>query len=156
VWSLSRQFLGNDADAEEAVQDVFVALWKDAATFDPSIAGEATFVAMIARRRLIDTRRRLGRRPESELLHDDDPALAHDGARAMEASAETQRVLGVLDTMRGEQRRVIQLSAGYGLSHGAIAKETGLPLGTVKSHLKRGLEQVRAVLGASRDGLSDG
>ena len=54
VWSLARKFLRSHADAEDAVQEIFVDVWRSAARFDPAIASETTFVAMIARRRLID------------------------------------------------------------------------------------------------------
>ncbi len=57
VWSLARRFLQNEADAEETVQEIFLELWEKAARFDPGVAGEVTFVSMIARRRLIDRRR---------------------------------------------------------------------------------------------------
>src|SRR3954470_14464574 len=61
VWSIARRF--EAADAEDAVQEIFLDLWKSAARFDRQIASEASFVAMIARRRLIDRKRTRGRRP---------------------------------------------------------------------------------------------
>src|ERR1041385_2281154 len=61
VWSIARRF--EAADAEDAVQEIFLDLWKSAARFDGRIASEAAFVAMIARRRLIDRKRTRGRRP---------------------------------------------------------------------------------------------
>src|SRR5262245_63951716 len=63
VWSLARRFEARDGDAEDAVQEIFLDLWKSAARFDRQIASEAAFVAMIARRRLIDRKRTRGRRP---------------------------------------------------------------------------------------------
>ena len=68
VWSLARRFLDRPTEAEDAVQEIFIELWKSASRFDPSIASETTFVAMIARRRLIDRQRKLGRRLESEAV----------------------------------------------------------------------------------------
>ena len=56
VWSLARKYFGRSAEAEDAVQDAFIAVWKSAERFDPEVAGESTYIAMIARRRMIDQR----------------------------------------------------------------------------------------------------
>lgn len=147
VWSLARRFLVNDADAEEAVQEIFLEIWSTADRFDASIAAEATFVSMIARRRLIDRRRKLDREPPVQAIDDVQHALSEDGEKALEASAETQRVIDVIRTLKPEQQEVIRLSSWLGMSHGAIAKQTGIPLGTVKSYMKRGLSTIREALG---------
>ena len=68
VWSLAKRWLGNVPDAEDATQEIFVELWQQANKFDPSAAAEATFVAMIARRRLIDRMRKESRRPVMEVI----------------------------------------------------------------------------------------
>jgi RNA polymerase sigma-70 factor (ECF subfamily) len=76
VWSLARRFLSNVADAEDAMQDVFIELWKNAGRYDPSRASEPTYVTMIARRRLIDRKRKAGRAPPAQPLPDE-PALVY-------------------------------------------------------------------------------
>lgn len=147
VWSLSRRFLAIEADAEDAVQEIFMELWSTAGRFDPSVASEATFISMVARRRLIDRRRRMERQPHSQSLDETQHGLSEGGQRALEASAETQRVIDVLKTLKPEQQEVINMSSWLGMSHAAIAEETGIPLGTVKSHMKRGLTTIRNALG---------
>ena len=147
VWSLSRRFLSNHADAEEVVQEIFMELWEKAHRFDSRTAGEATFVSMVARRRLIDKRRKLNKEPDSQPLAEVEHALSEEGQAVLEASAETQRVLAVLETLQPEQQEVINMSSWLGMSHGAIAEQTGIPLGTVKSHLSRGLHTIREALG---------
>ena len=62
VWALARRMSANTSDAEDAVQEIFVDVWKSAKKFDPAAGSEATFVAMIARRRLIDRMRARQRR----------------------------------------------------------------------------------------------
>lgn len=147
VWSLARRFIANDADAEEAVQDVFMELWTNASRFDASKAGEATWISMIARRRLIDRARRENRLRDTEPLADVEHLLSIDGHSAIEASAETTRVMKVIESMNPEQMQVVRMSTWLGMTHTAIAERTNLPLGTVKSHLRRGLSRIREQLG---------
>lgn len=148
VWSIARRF--EAADAEDAVQEIFLDLWKSAARFDPSIASEAAFVAMIARRRLIDRRRSRMRRPTADtpLAGDSsDGMLAPiDTSTSPDTCAEAKQAARALDQLRPEQRQVLVLSTVGGLSHGEIAEQTGMPLGTVKAHARRGLLSIRAAL----------
>ncbi len=152
VWSLARRFIAVEADAEDAVQEIFLEIWNTAERFDPSKASEATYISMIARRRLIDRLRKSRREPDRESLDDVEYALSADGHRALEASAETERVVEILEEMRPDQQQVIRMSTWLGMSHSAIAEETGMPLGTVKSLLRRGLIQIREQLGEAAPG----
>ena len=138
VWSLARRFLPNEADAEEAVQEIFLELWEKADRFDPGIAAEVTFVSMISRRRLIDRRRKLEREPPSQPLDESFDSLPMDAQGILEASAEMKRVVSVIKTLKPEQQEVINMASWLGMSHGAIAEQTGIPLGTVKSYVVRG------------------
>lgn len=147
VWSLARRFIAIEADAEEAVQDVFIDLWSKADRFDPEKSAEATFVSMLARRRLIDRVRRERRAPDQKPLADVEHKLGQDGHAAIEASAESDRVLQAIEGMAPDQRRVLRMATWLGMTHTAIAEETDLPLGTVKSHLRRGLNRIRKQLG---------
>ena len=147
VWSLARRFLQNEADAEEAVQEIFLELWEKAARFDPAVAAEVTFVSMIARRRLIDRRRKLDNEPVSEALDEIEHSLSEDAQGLLEANAELERVIDAIRTLKPEQQEVINMASWLGMSHGAIAEQTGIPLGTVKSYVARGLAKVREALG---------
>lgn len=144
VWSLARRMAASDADAEDAVQEIFIALWKGASRFDPAVASEATYVSMIARRRLIDRARVSGRKIKPEALTDASAApAARSGAETGEEAAKAARVVQELPA---EQQRVLRLSIYQGLSHDQIAQSTGLPLGTVKTHIRRALLRVRDIL----------
>ena len=70
VWSLARRMLRNQDDAEDAVQEIFVDVWKNAGRFDEAQASETTFIAMIARRRIIDRIRTSTRRIAADPLDD--------------------------------------------------------------------------------------
>ncbi|MDJ0748159.1 MAG: sigma-70 family RNA polymerase sigma factor [Woeseiaceae bacterium] len=147
VWSLARRFLRNEADAEEAVQEIFLELWEKSARFDPSVAAEVTFVSMIARRRLIDRRRKLDSEPFAEALDEIEHSLCDDAQGLLEVNAELARVVDVIRTLKPEQQEVINMASWLGMSHGAIAEQTGIPLGTVKSYVSRGLLRIREALG---------
>jgi RNA polymerase sigma-70 factor (ECF subfamily) len=146
VWSLARRSSPSRSDAEDAVQEIFLDLWKSAPRFDPSQAAEATFVAMIARRRLIDRQRSRQRRLDTEPLPELPLSAALDEQPRAELCAEAGQAARAVATLRPEQQRVLLLSTYHGLSHEEIAGETGLPLGTVKAHARRGLLKVRALL----------
>lgn len=147
VWSLARRMLRNTEDAEDVVQEIFLDLWKNAEKFDPAVASETTFVAMVARRRLIDKIRFANRRISADSLEDmvSEPAGSTD--REMQTLVEGREAMKALDDLRPEQKQVLQLSIIHGLSHQEIADSTGMPLGTVKTHARRGLLQVREILG---------
>ena len=150
VWSLARRMLQNTDDAEDIVQEIFVDIWKNAERFDPNQASETTFVAMIARRRIIDKVRYTKRRITADSI-DDMLAEPSDGAdRKMQTSIEAREAAKALNALRPEQRQVLQMSIVQGLSHQEIADATGMPLGTVKTHARRGILQAREILGLGK------
>jgi RNA polymerase sigma-70 factor (ECF subfamily) len=154
VWSLARRYFASRADAEDAVQETFVSIWENAGKFDPAVASETTYVAMIARRRMIDlVRRRVaasavagstgGERVEVESV------AARPTAPAIELQDEARRVRTHMESLRNEERRVLDLSICQGLTQQRIAEVTGWPIGTVKSHARRGLTRLRGLLESS-------
>jgi RNA polymerase sigma-70 factor, ECF subfamily len=147
IWSLARRLCPNRADAEDAVQEIFIDLWKSAGRFDDARSSETTFIAMIARRRLIDRLRRAVRIPQPEELSVEMPDTSRLD-RQMEINSEAALAAEALSQLRPEQQQVLKLAIYQGLSHQEIATATGLPLGTVKTHARRGLLHIRAALGA--------
>jgi RNA polymerase sigma-70 factor (ECF subfamily) len=147
VWSLARRMSPNTDDAEDAVQEIFIDIWKNAERFDELQSSETTFVAMIARRRLIDRLRYSNRRISAASLEDMVAEPSNDSDKNLQINVEAREAARALKTLRPEQRQVIQLSIIQGLSHQEISDATGMPLGTVKTHARRGLLQVREFLG---------
>lgn len=147
IWSLAKKMLRNPDDAEDAVQEIFVDIWKNAGRFDESQSSETTFIAMIAKRRLIDRIRFQNRRISTDSIED---VLAEPSGRDLENmqnGIEATEAAKALKILRPEQRQVLVLSIIQGMSHQEISDTTGLPLGTVKTHARRGLLQVREFLG---------
>jgi len=154
VWSLARRWLQDADAAEDAVQEIFIDVWRSAARFDPSIASEVSFITVIARRRLIDRRRSSSRSPISETIDEELIDVGDDDLARIERSDEARRAAEAIRTLDANQREVLVLSVMRGLSHSQIASKTGLPLGTVKSHARRGLERVRRMLEFSQPGAA--
>ena len=157
VWSLARRMSPSQEDAEDAVQEIFVDIWKNAQRFDETQSSETTFIAMIARRRLIDRLRYAKRRISTDSLEDIAAEPQNRADQEMQTSIEAKDAARALQQLRPEQRRVLQLSIVQGLSHQEISDATGIPLGTVKTHARRGLLQVREFLGmSSTEGMKGG
>ncbi len=150
VWSLARRVGLSESEAEDGVQEVFTSLWQNASRYDPTIASETAFVATIARRRLIDRRRKVGRRPGAVTLSEE---ITGGGSAAGggEVSEQAARSAEALSRLSDEQQRVLRLSVYEGLSHELISRATGLPLGTVKTHARRGLIRLREMLSGDMD-----
>lgn len=146
VWSLARKSCYNPADAEDATQEIFLDIWKNAARFDASKGSETLFVAMIARRRLIDRIRRQSREPRMEDIDAPGFELASSTAAEGETSSEAALASRVVATLKPDQQRVLELGLLQGLSHSEIAAATGMPLGTVKTQMRRGLIRVRELM----------
>lgn len=149
VWSLARRMSASQEDAEDAVQEIFIDIWKNAERFDETQSSETTFIAMIARRRLIDRLRYAKRRISADSLEDVTSEPQNRADQEMQTSIEAKNAARALQQLRPEQRQVLQLSIVQGLSHQEISDATGIPLGTVKTHARRGLLQVREFLGMS-------
>lgn len=146
VWSLARRHVRQHADAEDAVQDVLIDVWRNAARFDSTIASEATFIATIARRRLVDRHRKQSRRVATQTMVEE-PVLADRSHQAeLEEREDAQRVRQLMSGLRAEEKRVLELGLLEGLSQSQISEASGMPLGTVKTHTRRGLKRLREMM----------
>lgn len=150
VWSLARRMLPNIDDAEDAAQEIFIEIWKNAKRFDEMQASETTFVAMIARRRLIDRLRHIQRQPNIDSIDDILVEPSKNYHHQIQISVEAKEAAEAMNALRPEQRQVLQLSIFQGLSHQEISDFTGMPIGTVKTHARRGLLQIREALGLNK------
>ena len=147
VWSLARRWSPDGVEAEDAVQEIFIDLWRTAARYDVARISEAGWVAMIARRRLIDRARRRERLPVMESIPDDFD-VASESERDLDREWRAEQAREILRELPPAQRRMLELSLVFGKTHDEIARETETPLGTVKSHIRRGLQRARELLAA--------
>ncbi len=155
IWSLALRMLPNADEAEDAVQEIFIDIWKNAERFDETQASETTFIAMIARRRLIDRLRKNNRQPNIDSL-EDILAEPEGNDQNVQTCVEAKEAAQVMKNLRPEQRQVLHLSIIQGFSHQEIADNLKMPLGTVKTHARRGLLEVRERLGlANSNGIKE-
>lgn len=143
VWSLALNFLRSREDAEDAVQDIFIDIWKYAGRFDAEKSGEANFISLIARRRLIDRLRKLNRQPQTFFSEEILQNHSADSGQKLQNYIEAKEAVQHLNRLNPQQRKVIQMSIYSGMSQSEIAEITGLPLGTVKSLIRRGFQKIR-------------
>lgn len=145
VFGIGRRLVGNDA--EDLVQQVFIAAWQGRERFDPSKGSLGAWLSGITRFKAIDHLRAAGRRPST-------PSADVGEREAVEPVVDRvvdRMVLArALDTLPAARRVVVELGFFDDLTHPEIAERLDLPLGTVKSHMRRGLEALQRELEDSR------
>ena len=150
--------LASHHDAEDVTQATFVAAWRGRASFDPSRGTLAGWLLGIARRQVLD-RLRVIQRDHGIAAAVRQTGPGYSDEPVPERVVDRLVLLDELRQLTAEQRRVVELAFFDDLTHVQIAGVTGLPLGTVKSHLRRGLARLRTrweVDGAARGSGSAG
>jgi RNA polymerase sigma-70 factor, ECF subfamily len=148
VFKASRQVLSSRAEADDAVQEIFIRLWRSADRFDPRRAKLVTWVMLIARRYLIDALRRRTSKPVAGGL-DEETWVESQEHRSLAPSQGTlndesrARLKERLAELPSLQRTVIEKAYFEGLTLREVSEQLGAPLGTVKSALSRGLLRLR-------------
>lgn len=127
--------------AEEIVQEVMLTVWRKAGQFDPHRAQVSAWIYQIARNRQIDVIRKENRPVPEELAQE--PDAEPDAGQIMAIEQEAGLLKQALEKLKPEQRDVIEKAYLGELSHQQISDQTGLPLGTIKSRIRLGLERLR-------------
>jgi len=137
----------NPTAAEELAQETMLAVWQKARLFDPSRAGASTWIFTIARNLRIDALRR--ERHPSDLMPDpvEKPDAPLQADRVLAMTQQEARIRTALSLLPPEQADVIRKAFFEDKVHAEIEKELGIPLGTVKSRLRLGMNRLRAALG---------
>ena len=146
VYRMAIQAMPNRAEAEDAVQEVFIRLWRTAGRYDPSRAALVTWVMLITRRHLVDRLRRTRARVKAGPIDGSEPTAAPvtgDEHPGMEQSERFAELLKRVETLPELQRTVVKRAYLGGQTLRQIADELGTPIGTVKSALSRALVRLR-------------
>jgi len=150
VYSMAWRVLQDVGRAEEVTQDIFIKLWQKGHQFDPARGRFSSWLLSVTRFAAIDRLRSDGRRPVAAELAagegDDQPTLEQLLPPTDHASWERgQHLRLLLAQLPPDQRQIIELAYFAGLTHSELAEYLGLPLGTVKSRLRLGLEKLRGL-----------
>jgi RNA polymerase sigma-70 factor, ECF subfamily len=152
LYSLALRMLGDAAEAQDALQDVFLQLWRRAGSYDADQSSVFSWAILMTRSRVIDRLRARGRRLRvvSASTDDDASRAAIADASTVESAADTAdrneeavRVRSSVSKLPAEQREAIEMAFFNDLTHDEIAAALGQPLGTIKARIRRGLLKLR-------------
>ena len=146
LYGICLRLLGSEPEAEDALQETYVTVWRNAARFDPGKAGAITWLAVVARNKAID---RLRRRTLPSEAIDAAAEIADDGPTAFDLVQQGQdsaRLAGCLDELEEKPRAMIRAAFLDGASYPELAEREGVPLGTMKSWIRRALLRLRGCL----------
>lgn len=144
VYGLVVRILGENMAAEEATQDTFMKLWTSAHSFSPQKGTLITWLLTIARRTALDRVRLENRRPDFGSPTDPEDIWPYIPAPESQTDETRWRSLYfALHELPDEQRQVIESSYYYGMSQSQIAEVLDLPLGTVKTRMRLGMQKLR-------------
>ena len=148
LFGICLRILDSREEAEDVLQDVYLTVWNKAADFDPARASPITWLATIARNRAIDRRRQVGRRGGDRPV-EDAAELADGGPDAvtlLEQADESRRLAECLRLLDERTRGAIRSAFFGGLTYDELAARTNVPLGTMKSVIRRGLIKLKGCL----------
>jgi len=147
LYGIVVRILGRRDLADEVLQEVYVRVWQSAADYDPATSSPITWLATIARNRALDEAKRKTMVSLEESPHllqipgDDDPSANY------EEMEERRRLYACLNTLEPEKKEIVLLVYHYGLTREQIARRLNRPVPTIKTWLRRSLEQIKACLG---------
>ncbi len=157
LMGVAVRILGRTAAAEDVLQEAFVSIWKNAASYRTHLGSQEiqpmTWLITIVRNRALDALRSRARRSEEAI--DDDDGEADERGRfgtspsALElfgAATQALRIEQCMEVLQGAQRQSLALAYYQGLSHTEVAAQMGVPVGSVKSWIRRGLERLKNCL----------
>jgi RNA polymerase sigma-70 factor (ECF subfamily) len=154
VCALAKRLLGNQAQAEEIVQEVFLRLWNAPDRFDPERGSLRSFLLAQAHSRSVDVlRSEASRRIREERDHRSTPTDAYDLERELWDMAMAQQVRGALERLAPGEREAIELAYFGGRTYREVAEQLGEAEGTVKSRIRSGLRRLRGELAAAGVGM---
>ncbi len=152
LYSLAYQVTRDATAAEDVVQEVFVAVWRDAARFDPTKGSPAAWLFSLARHKAIDLLRRETTARSRSVSADLTLERAdEDVERDSWSRIRRERVHQQVATLPALQREAVELAFFAGLTHVEVADRLGIPLGTAKTRIRSGLLHLRDLIGDSLD-----
>lgn len=146
LYGICLRVLGSEAEAEEALQEAYLAVWRRAETYDPARAGAIAWLAVLARNKAID---RLRRRSQPSAPLDAAEQVPDDAPSALdliESAEDGARLAACLGELEEKQQALIRAAFWSGASYPELAEREAVPLGTMKSWIRRSLIRLRGCL----------
>ena len=148
LFGICLRILGDRTEAEDVLQDVYLTVWRKAERYDNTLASPITWLVAIARNRSIDRLRSLGPRGRNAPIETADaiPDPSESALEGLEKAGDRARLSGCLEEL--EERQSIAIRAAFldGLTYEELARREEVPLGTMKSWIRRGLTKLRECL----------
>ena len=157
LYSVALKMLSSPIEAEEAVQDVFVSVWKSAKNYQPGRAQIFTWLTVMVRNKSLDRLRAKSRRiPTADATTEaaQEREVEEERRTAADALMDSERsgiLRGAINKLPEDQKGVIDLAFFTGLSHSEIAAQLGLSIGTIKSRIRYGMQKLKLMLGDAVD-----
>ncbi len=152
LFGFALRILGKRELAEEALQDGFVAIWHGAASYQAHLAAPMTWMTTIVRNKALDLLRRQAHDAgiDGPVFDERVMAALHDPRAtpidALLISRDAKALAYCMSTLEGEHRQVVGLAFFHDLSHSEVALQMAIPIGTVKTWIRRSLERLKACL----------
>ncbi len=143
LFAISVKMLGNRAQAEEVLQDAFVKIWHNASDYQVSKGAVMSWMISIVRYRCLDLLRHKKVRKEQSLT---DEQEQEDLTSIQVSYEDDSKLVDCIEQLDQQQRQVIHLAYYKGLTHHELVDHISSPLGTVKSWIRRGLQQLQRCL----------
>jgi len=148
AFALAYRLLGERGSAEDVVQEAFLNVWRQGATYDTRRGTVRTWLLTIVHHRAIDQMRSVRSKAGADTIIDDALPLPakEDTWTEVVQSLEHERIRLAMATLPPEQRQVVDLAYYGGFTHTEIAQRVGIPLGTVKGRMRLALDKLRDLL----------
>lgn len=152
LYSLALKMLGDAAEAEDALQEACLQIWRRASAYDPNHRSVFSWAVLLTRGKVIDRLRARGRRSrivatsienEATPVETSEASTAETAADALNRNETARHVRSVLGSLPPDQREAVEMAFFSELTHHDIAKQLNQPLGTVKARIRRGLLKLR-------------
>jgi RNA polymerase sigma-70 factor (ECF subfamily) len=150
LYGVVLRILDRDEWAQDCLQESYVKIWNSADSYRPHLAAPMTWMTSIVRNTALD----LLRKRRKEVLQSEPEKLLEDGSdeaiplEKLQNTEEGKRLSDCLEQLKSQQRQIIALAYLKGLTHDELAAQTGTPLGTIKTWIRRGLQQLRVCMEA--------